>query len=298
MPHITPDISALQSSPVLVTHTFPFEDTNVTISITVNYSVYAGAKKADRDMIIIGNARESNREFYRSMINDPSEESLFRDLLGQFRAIKAERNLSDDEYLELITVYTQSLPYTVIADAPAKFPVETVMDTAGDCDDKSLLLAGLLAREGYPVALFLFGPEKHMALGVGSDTFHYKSTGYSYIEATDYSFVGVPSYTLKGNGTLTSDPLIIPISNGTKLYHAGSETSHIDNMSAQAGRRAAEISLDLRQMPISSRENRSEYVAVFNQLNRYSGIHNYVLSHKYDRKGVFEYLKLEMPAGT
>ncbi|MFA5268749.1 MAG: hypothetical protein WC379_12335 [Methanoregula sp.] len=293
---ITPDDSSLLSPPVIVSHTFPFEDTHVTISVPVNYSVYSGAKKTDRNPLVIGNVSNVNAEVYRSMINDPSQEILFNDLLVQFRAVKAERDLTDDEYLELMTVFAQSLPYSVVPDTPAKFPVETVMDKTGDCDDKSLLLAGLLSREGYPVVLFLFGPEKHMAVGVGSDSFLYKSTGYSYVEATTCSFVGVPAYYLKENGTLKSDPLIIPINNGTKRYRSGDATSHIDNMSALSGQRAAELSRTLRQKPINEWENRTEYVSGFHQLNYYSEIHNYILAHKFDRPGVYAYLQREMPA--
>jgi hypothetical protein len=294
IPHITPDSSSLQTPPVIATHTFPFETTNVTISIPVNYSVYAGAKRTDRNSVYVGNATEITAEVYRSMINDPSQEPLFRDLLAQFRNISREQNLSDDESLELMIVYVQSLPYTVVPDAPAKYPIETVMDGTGDCDDKSLLLAGLLSREGYPVVLYLFGPEHHMALGVGSDAYLYKSTGYSYIEATDYSYVGVPSYRMKGNETLKSDPQVIPISQGTKRYHRGNETDYIDTMSALSGRKAAEFSTTFNRMT-SMRDNQSEYLAVFSELNRYSTIHNYVLAHKFDRKGVFEYLKKAMP---
>lgn len=296
IPPITPDDNSLGSPPVSVSHTFPFQDTNVTISVPVNYSVYSGAKKTGRNPLVIGNGSDVNAEVYRSMINDPSQEILFNDLLVQFRAVKAERNLSDDEYLELMTVFTQSLPYSVVPDTPAKFPIETVMDKTGDCDDKSLLLAGLLSREDYPVVLFLFGPEKHMAVGVGSDSFLYKSTGYSYVEATTYSFVGVPAYYLKENGTLKSDPLVIPINNGTKRYRSGDATSHIDNMSALSGRRAAELSRILRQKPINEWENRTEYVSVFHQLDHYSEIHTCILARKFDRPGVYTYLQRAMPA--
>ena len=192
-----------------------------------------------------------------------------------------------------MTVYTQSLPYVASQD-PAKFPVETVMEQNGDCDDKSLLLAGLLSREDYPVVLFLFGPEKHMALGIGSYALPYKSTGYAYLETTDYAYIGIPSWILKNNSTLTSDPLVIPISNGTKLYRSGSETSFIDNMSALSGQKAAALSLKLRVMPASAAENRSEYLANFAELTHYAKVHTYVLSHKYDRMGVYAYLKEEM----
>ena len=103
--------------------------------------------------------------------------------------VKTSRNLSDDEYLELMSDFVQSLRYETIKENPAKFPIETVMDGAGDCDDKSLLLAGLLSHEGYTVALLSFGPETHMATGVGSTDYLYKNTSYAFVETTNVSFV-------------------------------------------------------------------------------------------------------------
>ena len=70
-----------------------------------------------------------------------------------------------------MAVYVQSLRYESIHQNPAKFPVETIVDSAGDCDVKSLLLARLLAREGYSVALLSFEPEAHMPIAVGSDDY-------------------------------------------------------------------------------------------------------------------------------
>ena len=43
--------------------------------------------------------------------------------------------------LELMAAYTQSLTYETTPDNPTKYPVETVVEGAGDCDDKSVLLA-------------------------------------------------------------------------------------------------------------------------------------------------------------
>jgi hypothetical protein len=218
LPHIVPDASLAASPPVMVTHSFPYGNATITITVPVNSSVLAGAKRVERKAVNIHNASEIEGDMYRAMINDPAQEPLFGDLLSRFRSIRAVRNLSDDEYLDLMTRYVQSLNYTQ-SDAPALYPVETVMGNGGDCDDKSLLLAGLLAREGYPVALLLFRPEQHMAVGVGSDTPPYRSTGYAYIEVTGYAPVGVPPAVLRGNITLKSNPVVIPVSNGMKRYH-------------------------------------------------------------------------------
>ena len=136
-----------------------------------------------------------------------------------------------------MAAYTQSLTYETTPDNPTKYPVETVVEGAGDCDDKSVLLAGLLSREGYKVALLAFTPESHMALGVGSTDSLYKDTGYAYLETTNLSYVGVPPDELAGGVVLTSEPLVIPVGNGTILYSSGAETAYIHDMSAQSGQK-------------------------------------------------------------
>ncbi|MCX6683495.1 MAG: hypothetical protein NTZ37_02015 [Methanoregula sp.] len=337
VPHITPDLTRLQSSPVIISHQFPFEKTTINLTFPVNVSVYEGAKQADKATTVYGNISETIwlSQSYRAMIQDPAQDSTYTALLAAADKIRLRQKLSDDEYLELITVYIQSLRYETREQNPVKFPVETVVDNAGDCDDKSLLLAGLLSREGYPVALLLFGPESHMAVGVGSDDYHYKNTGYAFVETTNYSFIGVPTDKLGGNLTLYSDPVIIPISNGTKLFSSGNKTTYIYDMYVLSDQKVKELEpqvksigsdltsqqekiaqLESQIQEIRNTGNSGSYnaqVAVHNtlvsdyntQLNtyrklfaryqNYALIHNYILEHMYDRKGVFEYVKKNMP---
>ncbi|NMB79174.1 MAG: hypothetical protein GYA23_08780, partial [Methanomicrobiales archaeon] len=192
---VTPGIEPVVSGqpPVPVSTTYLFQNGRATIAVSVNGSVYEGAKKADKSVTIIGNISDKIwiSDSYRAMVNDPAQDTLYRDLLNGFRKIRDEHTLDSDEYLELMAVYVQSMRYETLEENPAKFPVETVVDQAGDCDDKSLLLAGLLAREGYSVALLSFGPENHMALGVGSPDCHYWDTRYMFLETTNVSYVGV-----------------------------------------------------------------------------------------------------------
>ena len=70
-----------------------------------------------------------------------------------------------------------------------------------------------------------------MALGVGSTGSFYKDTGYAYLETTNLSYVGVPPDELAGGVVLTSEPLVIPVGNGTTVYTSGAETSYINDMS-------------------------------------------------------------------
>jgi hypothetical protein len=337
VPHITPNLVSLQSPPVMVSHQFPFEKTVLTLNLPVNTSVYEGAKQAEKATTVYGNISETVwlAQSYRAMIEDPAQNSLYDSLLAETDRIRLQQNLSDDEYLELMVAYTQSLRYETREQNPAKFPVETVVDRSGDCDDRSLLLAGLLSGEGYTVSLLLFGPESHMAVGVGSSDYQYKNTGFAFIETTNYSFIGVPTDTLEGDLFLYSDPVIIPVSNGTKIYRKGNESRFINDMFIlydqkvnELGPRVKNREADLRvqQEKITSIESSMQnlkktgnisgyntqvpvhnaFVADYNArlasyhqdfslYEKYSLVRNYILGHRYDRKGVYEYLKQNLP---
>ena len=337
VPKIIPDPTDLQSTPIIISYQFPFEKTTVDLTLPINVSVYEGAKQADKSTMIHGNVSEAIwlAGTYRAMVNDPAQEEMYSDLLNEIKKTRLRQKLSDDEYLELIAVYIQSLRYETREQNPAKFPIETVVNRAGDCDDRSLLLAGLLSREGYPVALFLFGPESHMAVGVGSEDYLYKNTGYAFVETTNYSFVGMPTDKLKGNLTLFSDPVIIPISNGTKLYGSGKETRYIYDMYSLSDQRVKELEPEVKSMgaDITSQKEKiarlesqmqglrtsgnivsynaqvpvhnalvsdyntrlNSYRQLFARYEKYALVHNYILEHMYDRKGVFEYVKMNMP---
>ncbi len=150
----------------------------VSLSFPVNVSVIEGTKKPVSIKSINSNDRDSVRieDRYRAMVKDPAQDQIFSDPPDEFNKVRRLQGLSDDEYMELMTVYVQSLRYESLEQNPPKFPAETIVDGAGDCDDRSLLLTGLLARQGYSVALLSFGPEAHMAIGVGSHEYLYKKS--------------------------------------------------------------------------------------------------------------------------
>jgi hypothetical protein len=335
LPHIVPQSSNLP--PIISTHSFPFEQGTITITVPVSDSVYQGAKLADKEVTIYGNISEEVwvPDSYRSMVNDPAQEDLYRALLEEFKQIKDSKGLSDDEYLELMTTFVQSLTYETITDNPVKFPIETVVDGSGDCDDKSLLLAGLLSREGYRVGLMSFGPEAHMAVGVTDDEFQYKNTTYAYIETTNLSFVGVPADILRGGRMLQSDPIIIPIGNGTRTYTSGKETRFINSAYIQSEYEAKRLEPEIKNLEMELRTQQEKithieaqmqnlrssgnipeynaHISVHNELvtgynarlktyrelfSRYektAQVHNYILEHNFDRPGVFKFVQQNMP---
>ncbi len=323
---------------LIVTTTYPFQDRTATVSVPVNGSVYEAAKVADKSITVIGNISDNIwiPQSYRAMIDDPAQEPLYADLLTEFRKNRLDWNLDDDEYLELIAVYVQSLGYETLEETPAKFPVETVVDKTGDCDDKSLLLAGLLSREDYAVALLSFGPEKHMAVGIESEDCPYGNTVYLFLETTNISYIGVVTGSLDNGRRIESEPVVIPIGMGRKTYTRCAETRNIEEMRVQSRTKAEEMEGIIQKMDTALTAERQEILAMekrlqgqkntgdireyntlvttynakvsahntalqnyrdlFSRYETYVNIYNYIISHEYDRKGVFSFVKDAMPS--
>jgi hypothetical protein len=298
-PHIVPASGAAAQLPAELR--FSFQKETVVISLPVNGSVYYGARQADKEITIYGNVSEQEwvAKSYRTMMDDPAQEDFYTGLITGLRSVRSRLQLDDDEYLELITVFVQSIPYETIGENPPKFPVETVAEMSGDCDDKSLLLAGLLSREDYRVALLSFRRESHMAVGIVCPGSDYRNTGYAYIETTNVTYVGVPPGRLSEGVIIGSDPIVIPVGNGTRVYGACSQTGYILDMYTSTESRFVALSREAETMraelqalsvsgDISTYNQRVPfYNNVVNRLKKNAEVHNYILSHQHDRKGTY-----------
>lgn len=245
-PSITLDQSVTDDIPV--THTFVFEGQQVTIDVTVDGSLYAGAVAAEKTVTRFGNARENDwiEDYWPAFINEEHQEAFYASLLAAFRQVRDSAGLDADRYAELMTVYVQSLAYrTDPVDLEPKFPVETFVDGAGDCDDKTLLLAGLLSREGYDVAILMFEPEQHVALGLRSADLGYLDTGYAFVETTAEGFIGMVPDSFGSGVVLTSEPRVFDVDGGTLAYTAGDDVRAILDGRAEAISRATELAAQI-----------------------------------------------------
>src|SRR5665811_1424321 len=70
VPHIAPDLTRLQSPPVIISQQFPFEKTTLSLTVPINVSVYEGAKQAEKATTVYGNISESVwlSKSYRAMV--------------------------------------------------------------------------------------------------------------------------------------------------------------------------------------------------------------------------------------
>lgn len=335
-PGIVPVTGGTMPNPPI--YSFPFQEGIVQVGIPVEASVYAGARAADKSARIFD---ESIREeewragIYSSMVRDPAQDDFYENLLGTLREEKSRRDLDQDQYAELLSVFVQAIPYETQNLSSPRFPVEIYVDGKGDCDDKSLLLAGLLSREDYKTALLYFESERHMAVGVGCEGGGHAGSGYAYIETTNVSLIGVVPDELQGGIQISSPPVVIPIGNGTLVYRRCLETAELRNAVNETGQILGEMDpelqegstalgamkgiLDTRKAEMDAAYTNRDYraynagVTAYNDLvleynlrlteyrtkvaeyNRLAGIHNYILSRQYDRTGTYAWWRNQSP---
>jgi len=268
---IYPSIEPLEAAPRTVTHEFTFEGDPVSITVVVDGGLYAGAVSADKAVIRFGNAHETDwiEDYYPAFIEEPHQDPFYADVLAAFHAVRDARGLDADRYAELLAVFVQSLEYhTDPVDLSPKFPVETFVEGAGDCDDKALLLAGLLARESYDVAVLLFEPEQHVALGIRSAGGDYEDTGYAFIETTSAGFIGMEPEEVGGGGTLRSEPRVFRIGSGTTPYTADDEVQIILDARERAIAEAERLVLLIEEADASLSSLESETAAFRKELDQ------------------------------
>jgi len=216
---------------------FRFKRENYTISVPVNSSVYYAAKNADKSVreTIVWNETDYQIRYYSAFINDPAQDELYEDLLKELRHIKTTERLNEGEYLELLVTFVQQIAYDGDAQIFPRFPVEVIYDTTGDCDEKSMLLLGLMETEGYDVALLLFPPSGngagHAAAGVRVSAGTTPSfpvyisedhRTYVFIETTTPAYISECPAPYR-----TKTAVVIPLGNGTHRYTYINYVSHI-----------------------------------------------------------------------
>ncbi len=105
----------------------------------------------------------------------------------------AQHNLTRRQQVYAVLSLVQKIPYTYDLDSTGieeywRYPVETIADNTGDCEDSTILAAAILRRMGFDVAM-MFTPG-HAALGVAGvsgESGHYvdfKGRRYLYCETT------------------------------------------------------------------------------------------------------------------
>ena len=125
----------------------------------------------------------------------------------------------DIDIINAIASFVQEITYEEEIDCEyPKYPIETLVDNQGDCEDKSILCASFLNLLGYNVSLFSL--PSHMAVGVNINESvpdsEYYIDEYYYLEVTEQnkSLGYIPTKYSYGR-----DVTVYPISDRAAVFH-------------------------------------------------------------------------------
>ena len=131
---------------------------------------------------------ETPVNFYSFILSD-YDRPFIRELAYRF----SERAFTDLDKVKLATTFVQSLPYAFDDDSKGeeeyvRYPIETLVDGSGDCEDKVALLGAILYE--MDIDFVLLSLPEHLALAVhceGVENERYilfRNKRYYYIETT------------------------------------------------------------------------------------------------------------------
>lgn len=134
---------------------------------------------------------------YSVYITNPYDDDLIRTIVKRIEEAAQSSGYSEYETVSLAAAFVQSLPYTsdsVTAgfDEYPRYPIETLFDNGGDCEDTSILMAAILEEMGY--GTILINPPNHLAVGVAGGEGIYGTyweldgIKYYYLETTGEGF--------------------------------------------------------------------------------------------------------------
>ena len=136
--------------------------------------------------------RVANHAQYALYATDPHDDRELASLIEKLEKTAQAANLNVWEKLNLIAAFVQSISYVPEREEYARYPLETLIDQKGDCEDSAILTAAVVQQMGYPVVLLVFLEEKHIAVGIsvsppksGNYCFYqYGGRHYYYLETT------------------------------------------------------------------------------------------------------------------
>lgn len=127
---------------------------------------------------------------------DPDDDRIIAAVVKELKQTAEREGFDEYKTVEFVLSFVQGLPY--ISDSEStpydeypRYPMETLLEKCGDCEDTALLAGVLLREMGYGAALIIIeGDPSHAALGVyggrGVTGSYYRYGGrkYFYVETT------------------------------------------------------------------------------------------------------------------
>ena len=139
-------------------------------------------------------------EDYSIYVTHPDDDAeLVYPLAAELKRLAVQKGYNSEETVNFAASFVQNLRYRLEDEEYPNYPVETLFDKGGDCEDTAILTAALLESMGYDAVLIRFSPPSkgdagHMAVGVavagvsGGYSYTYDGKKYCYLETTSTSW--------------------------------------------------------------------------------------------------------------
>jgi len=167
---------------ILKEYAWLYDDETWTLSLTVPKDLYE--YYTNRTRIVT--------EDYSIYVTHPNDDEYISTVVEAFYDIAVQEGYDSQQTVNLVIAFVQSLPYTsddvtTAFDEYVRYPLETLVDGGGDCEDTSILTSALLEAMNNAVVLLNF--PGHVAVGVNVDGvfgsyFSYEEENYYYLETT------------------------------------------------------------------------------------------------------------------
>ena len=156
-----------------------------TWSLTGNFS-------AERYNLFRALPRVDDFRDYDRLVDDPRDDGEISSVVEHLTDMSVDAGLNVWERLNLVIAFVQSLTYVGEEGEYPKYPLETLIDGKGDCEDFAILAAALLRQMGFRVVLLAYTVESHMAGGLrvlpvdsqNSQAYEWNGEVYYYVETT------------------------------------------------------------------------------------------------------------------
>lgn len=180
-----------------------YGDYRFTLDIPLNSNTYYYYKK------------QSKRNSYASYASEHNNYQYLSQVAKKLSVDAKELGYTGWKLVEYLTAFVQQNitytkdPYNNGSDYP-KFPIETLMEKKGDCEDSAILLISLLKLFGFNAVLIQL--PSHMAVGISCSNcksyYNFEGKKYAYIETTNpkWNIGDIPSDYKKASAQLIKTP--------------------------------------------------------------------------------------------
>jgi len=209
-------------------YSWNYHENQWTISLSIPESIYEFYRTQER----------APTNEYSIYVTHPFDDDYIKSIIEKMNKFSIQQDLTESEKVNLVISFVQSLPYTydnitTPHDDYPRYPLETLVEGGGDCEDTSILTAAILREMGYKVILIDF--PTHVACGVNIENvygsyylvndekfFFLETTGegwelgnipddYQGVSAHCSELVPIPIITHQWNASWDNEQLIISV---------------------------------------------------------------------------------------